>query len=62
MLPTRTLTCGRVVEQCLSLRGLNIIKVDAEERFLKALEGIDEPEAKRKTIGRVFVEVFDEES
>ncbi|MBJ7018938.1 GMP synthase (glutamine-hydrolyzing), partial [Vibrio cholerae] len=42
--------------------GLNIIKVDAEERFLKALEGIDEPEAKRKTIGRVFVEVFDEES
>ncbi len=42
--------------------GLNIIKVDAEERFLKALEGIDEPEARRKTIGRVFVEVFDEES
>ncbi|MDC0609137.1 glutamine-hydrolyzing GMP synthase [Vibrio sp.] len=42
--------------------GLNIIKVDAEDRFLDALEGIDEPEAKRKTIGRVFVEVFDEES
>ncbi len=42
--------------------GLNIIKVDAEERFLEALKGIDEPEAKRKTIGRVFVEVFDEES
>ncbi|UJQ35240.1 glutamine-hydrolyzing GMP synthase [Aeromonas caviae] len=42
--------------------GLNIIKVDAEERFLSALAGIDEPEAKRKTIGRVFVEVFDDES
>ncbi|WP_341501773.1 glutamine-hydrolyzing GMP synthase [Gallaecimonas sp. GXIMD4217] len=42
--------------------GLNIVRVDAEERFLSALEGIDEPEAKRKTIGRVFVEVFDEES
>ncbi len=42
--------------------GLNIIKVDAEQRFLDALKGIDEPEAKRKTIGRVFVEVFDEES
>ncbi|WP_342607513.1 glutamine-hydrolyzing GMP synthase [Vibrio tritonius] len=42
--------------------GLNIIKVDAEDRFLDALAGIDEPEAKRKTIGRVFVEVFDEES
>lgn len=42
--------------------GLNIIKADAEERFLSALKGIDEPEAKRKTIGRVFVEVFDEYS
>lgn len=42
--------------------GLNIIKVDAEERFLSALKGIDDPEAKRKTIGRVFVEVFDDES
>ena len=42
--------------------GLNIIKVDAEERFLSALAGIDEPEAKRKTIGRVFVNVFDDES
>ncbi|TRW50302.1 glutamine-hydrolyzing GMP synthase [Aliidiomarina halalkaliphila] len=42
--------------------GLNIIKVDAEERFLSALHGIDEPEAKRKAIGRVFIEVFDEEA
>lgn len=42
--------------------GLNIIKVDAEERFLTRLAGIDEPEAKRKIIGNVFVDVFDEES
>ncbi len=42
--------------------GLNIIKIDAEERFLSALAGENEPEAKRKIIGRVFVEVFDEES
>ncbi len=42
--------------------GLNIIKVDAEQRFLKALEGIDEPEAKRKSIGHTFIEVFDEEA
>ncbi|EGU49373.1 GMP synthase [Vibrio ichthyoenteri ATCC 700023] len=42
--------------------GLNIIKVDAEERFLKALEGVSEPEAKRKIIGHVFVDIFDEES
>ncbi len=42
--------------------GLNIIKVDAEDRFLSALNGIDDPELKRKAIGRVFVEVFDDES
>ncbi|MDG6881036.1 GMP synthase [glutamine-hydrolyzing] [Phocoenobacter uteri] len=42
--------------------GLNIIKVDAEQRFLDRLAGVDEPEAKRKIIGNVFVEVFDEES
>ncbi|MFQ3250876.1 glutamine-hydrolyzing GMP synthase [Glaciecola sp.] len=42
--------------------GLNIIKVDAEERFLDALSGVDEPEAKRKVIGGEFVKVFDEES
>ena len=42
--------------------GLNIRKIEAEDRFLDALAGTDEPEAKRKIIGRIFVEVFDEES
>lgn len=42
--------------------GLNIIKVPAEERFLSALAGEAEPEAKRKIIGRVFVDVFDDEA
>ncbi|EKE85206.1 glutamine-hydrolyzing GMP synthase [Idiomarina xiamenensis] len=42
--------------------GLNIIHVDAENRFLDALAGIDEPEQKRKTIGRVFIEIFDEQA
>ncbi|WP_217513604.1 glutamine-hydrolyzing GMP synthase [Vibrio metschnikovii] len=42
--------------------GLNIIKVDAEERFLAALEGKADPEEKRKTIGHVFVDVFDEQA
>lgn len=42
--------------------GLNIKRIDAEERFLSALAGIEDPEQKRKTIGRVFVEVFDEEA
>ncbi|PKF50866.1 glutamine-hydrolyzing GMP synthase, partial [Enterovibrio nigricans] len=36
--------------------GLNIIKVDAEDRFLKALEGEADPETKRKIIGHVFVD------
>ncbi|MDI4702974.1 hypothetical protein MJI37_35970, partial [Salmonella enterica subsp. enterica serovar Cerro] len=40
--------------------GLNIVHVPAEERFLSALAGENDPEAKRKIIGRVFVEVFDE--
>lgn len=42
--------------------GLNIIRVDAEDRFLDALAGIADPEDKRKTIGRVFIEVFDEQA
>ncbi|XOV79368.1 MAG: glutamine-hydrolyzing GMP synthase [Aestuariibacter sp.] len=42
--------------------GLNIIKVDAEERFLDALANEEDPELKRKIIGRVFVEVFDEQA
>ena len=42
--------------------GVKVIRVDARERFFAALAGVDEPEAKRKIIGRLFVEVFDEES
>ncbi|MDW6092101.1 glutamine-hydrolyzing GMP synthase [Vibrio rhizosphaerae] len=42
--------------------GLNIIKVEAEERFLKALAGKSDPEEKRKVIGHEFIEVFDEEA
>lgn len=42
--------------------GIKVIRVDAEKRFLDELAGEDEPEAKRKIIGRVFVEVFEEES
>ncbi len=42
--------------------GLNVTGVDAKERFYKALSGISEPEAKRKAIGRTFIEIFDEEA
>ena len=42
--------------------GLNVKGVDASDRFLDALKGLTEPEAKRKAIGKAFIEVFDDES
>ena len=42
--------------------GLNVIGVDAKEQFYKALSGISDPEGKRKAIGHVFIDVFDQES
>ena len=42
--------------------GLDVIRVDAADRYFSALEGVSDPEAKRKIIGRLFVEIFDEES
>lgn len=42
--------------------GINLITVYAEDRFLDALAGEDDPEKKRKIVGRMFVEIFDEES
>jgi GMP synthase (glutamine-hydrolysing) len=42
--------------------GVKVIRVNAAERYFKALEGVADPEAKRKIIGRLFVEIFDEES
>lgn len=42
--------------------GLNVIGVDAKERFISELKGISDPEQKRKIIGRVFIEVFDDEA
>ncbi|MEA2085612.1 MAG: glutamine-hydrolyzing GMP synthase, partial [Chloroflexota bacterium] len=42
--------------------GMNIIHVDASERFLKRLQGITDPEMKRKAIGEEFIRVFEEEA
>lgn len=42
--------------------GLNLIRVNAEERFLSKLIGITEPEQKRKIIGEEFIHVFEEEA
>jgi GMP synthase (glutamine-hydrolysing) len=41
---------------------LNVIGIDAKERFWKALKGVTDPEEKRKIIGRAFIEVFEEEA
>ena len=42
--------------------GIKVIRVNAEDRFLEALKGKDDPEEKRKIIGNLFVHVFEEES
>lgn len=42
--------------------GLNVKGVDASQRFINALDGIEDPEKKRKIIGKNFIEVFDEEA
>ncbi len=42
--------------------GLNIVGVDAKNRFYEVLKGVKEPEQKRKVIGRMFIEVFEEEA
>ncbi len=42
--------------------GLNVIGIKAKDKFYKALEGISDPEEKRKNIGRIFIEVFEEEA
>jgi GMP synthase (glutamine-hydrolysing) len=42
--------------------GVRVIRVDAGEKFLAALTGVADPEAKRKIIGRLFIEVFDAEA
>ena len=42
--------------------GIKVIRVNAADRYFKALEGISDPEAKRKVIGGLFIEIFDEES
>lgn len=42
--------------------GLNIVGVDASKEFISAMAGISDPETKRKTIGRIFIDVFNREA
>ncbi len=53
---------AKVVLAFLKQFDLNVHFVDAEERFLSKLKGVEDPEKKRKIIGRQFIEVFEEEA
>jgi len=54
---------GDQVEAAMSkLEGLNFVRVNAQKRFLDRLQGVTEPERKRKIIGEEFVRVFEEEA
>ncbi|MDN5926975.1 MAG: glutamine-hydrolyzing GMP synthase [Hyphomicrobiales bacterium] len=53
---------AEVVEMFRGHYNLPLILVDASDRFISALEGEADPEKKRKTIGRLFIEVFEEEA
>lgn len=50
------------IENAFSGRGLRFVRVNAQERFLRRLSGITEPEEKRKIIGEEFIRVFEEEA
>lgn len=53
---------GDEVEAAFKDWDINFIRVDASERFLAKLEGVSDPETKRKTIGEEFIRVFEEEA
>ena len=53
---------GDEIEEIFSKRDVKFIRVDASEKFLSELKGVWEPEQKRKIIGRLFVETFNEEA
>lgn len=52
----------KVQENMRDKLGLNLVAVDASERFLSKLAGVTDPEKKRKIIGNEFIEVFDDEA
>jgi GMP synthase (glutamine-hydrolysing) len=52
----------QVMETFAEHMGINVIRVDAEQRFLEKLSGVEDPEAKRKIIGNEFIHIFEEHS
>ena len=53
---------AQVVEMFNQHYDINLVHVDASDRFIEALEGEADPEVKRKTIGKLFIDVFEEEA
>ncbi len=53
---------AQVTQNLRDKLGLNLVPVDASERFLSKLAGVTDPETKRKTIGREFIAVFEDEA
>ncbi|MBQ9483571.1 MAG: glutamine-hydrolyzing GMP synthase, partial [Ruminiclostridium sp.] len=53
---------GDEVEAAFKDRDVNFVRVDASDRFIGKLEGVSDPETKRKTIGEEFIRVFEEEA
>lgn len=53
---------GDEVERALRALGVDLVRVDARERFFHALAGLSDPEAKRKAIGKAFIDVFSAEA
>ncbi len=51
---------AEVIDNYMELHDLNIVKVDAEDLFFDSLKGVDDPEEKRKIIGKHFFDVFEE--
>ncbi|MBT2763181.1 glutamine-hydrolyzing GMP synthase [Paenibacillus sp. ISL-20] len=51
-----------VMETFVGKFDMKVVKIDAQERFMSKLKGVDDPEKKRKIIGNEFIYVFDEES
>jgi len=58
----RAREADQVMQTFAEHMGVRLIRVDAERRFLDALRDVAEPESKRKVIGNIFIEVFEEEA
>lgn len=52
----------KVVTRLRDHLGINLTVIDAADRFINALEGVSDPEEKRKTIGKLFIDIFQEEA